>query len=124
MHTLSQRTLDEPAQHGNESLSSILLEKGINSFIRSVDAFNASNDRGRTESVLIFLNHSLEMLIKASVSLRGDEIVDRSTGKTTGFDHCLNKALNGGKEPLISEEQAAIIRIVNALRDPAQHYFV
>ena len=58
-----------------------LLSKGLHSLTVSIDHFNSSSDVGRTDAVLIALDHSLEMLLKASILHRGGEIRDKPTDK-------------------------------------------
>ena len=47
-----------------------LREKAINSLVLSIDHFNRPWDRGRTEAVLILLDHSFEMILKSAIRHR------------------------------------------------------
>jgi hypothetical protein len=55
----------------------LLLNKAISSLILSVDHFNKASDVGRAEAVLIFLDHSFEMLLKAALIERGARIREK-----------------------------------------------
>lgn len=102
----------------------LLLEKGLNSLILSVEHFNRPWDRGRTEAVLIFLDHSFEMLLKASILHRGSKIRERRAKQTIGFDACVRKALSDGDIKFLTKEQALTLQTINTLRDAAQHHLV
>ena len=56
----------------------LLLEKAVDSLILSVEHFNKSDQRGRTSTVLILLDHSFEMLLKAAILHRGGKICPAS----------------------------------------------
>ncbi len=51
-----------------------LLEKALNSLILSVEHFNHPWNCGRTDTVLILLDHAFEMLLKAAIIHRGSRI--------------------------------------------------
>ena len=51
-----------------------LREKAINSLVLSIEHFNRPWNRGRTEAVLILLDHSFEMLLKAAIRHRQGKI--------------------------------------------------
>ena len=101
------------------------LNKAIDSLILSIEHFNRPSDRGRKEAVLIFLDHSLEMLLKAALVDHGGKIRENPDDQfTIGFDKCVNKALTDGQLKFLVEDQAASLRMINGLRDAAQHEFV
>lgn len=102
----------------------LLLDKAINSLLLSVDHFNKASDVGRVEAVLIFLDHSFEMLLKASLVERGTNIREKGEKNTIGFDHCVRKALTEGDVQFLSEDQALNLQIINNYRDAAQHYLL
>jgi hypothetical protein len=102
----------------------LLLEKGINSLILGIEHFNRPSDRGRIESVLIFLDHSFEMLLKASILHRGGKIRERRVKQTIGFDACVRKALSDSAIKFLTTEQALTLQAINSLRDAAQHHLV
>jgi len=102
----------------------LLLEKAINSLILGIEHFNRPSDRGRTESVLIFFDHSFEMLLKSSILHRGGRIREPRAKQTIGFDACVRKALSDGSVKFLTREQALSLQAINSLRDAAQHHLV
>jgi hypothetical protein len=102
----------------------LLLEKGINSLVLGIEHFNRPSDRGRIESVLIFLDHSFEMLLKSSILHRGGKIRERRAKQTIGFDACVRKALSDSNIKFLTREQALTLQAINSLRDAAQHHLV
>lgn len=99
----------------------LLLEKGIDSLILSIEHFNRPDDRGRIEAVLILLDHSFELLLKAAILQEGGKICKQRENQTIGFDQCVRTAVS---HKIITEEQALTLRTINGLRDAAQHYLV
>jgi hypothetical protein len=102
----------------------LLLEKATNSLVLSIEHFNRPSDRGRTESVLIFLDHSFEMILKAGMLHRGGSIREPRAKQTIGFDACVRKALSNENVKFLTEEQALTLQAINSLRDAAQHHLV
>ncbi|HEC88905.1 MAG TPA: hypothetical protein ENI52_06285 [Thermoplasmata archaeon] len=102
----------------------ILLNKAIDSLILSIELFNRPIDRGRTHSVLILLDHSFEMLLKAALVHRGVKIYDRKTKQTIGFDRCIRNAIGSGEVRFLTEEQALTLQMINSMRDAEQHYYL
>jgi len=102
----------------------LLLRKAINSLILSVDHFNQSRDAGRAEAVLIMLDHSLEMLVKASIVERGGNIIEKDQNNSIGFDKCLRVGLTDGSVKFLTKEQVLSLQTINGLRDAAQHYLL
>lgn len=72
----------------------LLKEKATNSLLLSIEHFNRPWDRGRSEAVLILLDHSFEMLLKASILHRGGRIREPREKNTIGFDACIRRALS------------------------------
>ncbi|AXV36821.1 MAG: hypothetical protein CIT01_00705 [Methanobacterium sp. BRmetb2] len=99
----------------------LLLEKSINSLILSIEHFNRPWDRGRVEAVLILLDHSFELLLKATIVHEGGKINKKGQNETIGFDSCVRKAIS---HKIITNEQALTPQTINGLRDAAQHYIV
>lgn len=99
----------------------LLLERAINSLILSIDHFNRPWDRGRVEAVLILLDHSFELLMKASILHKGGKIRKKRQRETYGFDKCVRTSISN---KIITDEQALTIQAINALRDAAQHYMI
>jgi len=102
----------------------LLLDKAIDSLILSVEHFNRADDRGRTCTVLILLDHSFEMLLKAAILHRNGKIRERRARETIGFDPCVRRALSDGKIKFLTEEQALTLQTINGLRDAAQHHLI
>lgn len=102
----------------------LLLERAVDGLILAIEHFNRPFDRGRNESTLILLNHSFEMFLKAAILHRGGRIKKRREGQTIGFDKCVNTSLLEPKVKFLSPEQATTLRIVNGMRDAAEHHLV
>ena len=101
-----------------------LRAKAINALVLSIDHFNRPWDRGRTEAVLILLDHSFEMLLKAAIRHRQGKIRRPREKQTIGFDTCVRKGLTDGALKFLSDEQALTLQTVNGQRDAAQHYLL
>lgn len=99
----------------------LLLERAINSLVLSIEHFNRPWDRGRVETVLIMLDHSFEMLLKAAILHNGEKIRSKGESETYGFDKCVRVSISN---KIISKEQALTLQTINGLRDAAQHYIV
>jgi hypothetical protein len=106
--------------------SRTLHAKAVDSLMLAVDHFNRAWDRGRTEAVLILLDRSFELLLKAVIVHRAGGSAIREPGKegmTLGFDR-LRKCLSDAKLKCLSEDDAVALQALNTLRDAAQHYMV
>ena len=101
-----------------------LHEKAIDALILSIDHFNRPWDRGRTEAVLIMLDHAFEMLLKAAIRHKKGKIRRARERQTIGFDACVRKGLTDASVKFLSDEQALTLQAINGQRDAAQHYFV
>lgn len=102
----------------------ILLEKAIDSLVISVEHFNRPWNRGREEAVLILLDRSFELFLKAIIIHKGGRIREPRASETFGFDKCVRKCFSDNKVKCLSEEEALTIQIINSLRDAAQHYIL
>ncbi len=102
----------------------ILFNKALNSLILSIEHFNRPWDKGRAEAVLIFLDHSFEMLLKSAILYRSGKIREKRANQTIGFDVCIRKALSDGTIRFLTNEQALSLQAINSLRDAAQHHIV
>ena len=102
----------------------LLLSKAIDALTLSVELFNRPHDAGRVEAVLIHLDHSFEMLLKASIIHKGGRIVRPGDKHTIGFEECVGKTLSDAQVKCLSEEQAALLRWINAHRDAAYHHLL
>lgn len=105
--------------------ASKLLSKSLDSLVLSIEHFNRPYEKGRTCVVLIMLDHAMEMLLKAALVQRRNNIQNKDRpGQTIGFEICLGRAMHGRNTQFVSEEQAIVLRQLNGQRDAAQHYLV
>ncbi len=100
-------------------ISGLLKDKAISSLRRATAAFNGVDDDGRQTTVLLHLQHSFEMLLKAALLEKKVEVFDRRKGRAIGFEKCLNLA---GQHLGLTEAEQGILRAIDALRDDEQHY--
>ena len=101
-----------------------LRERAITALVLSIDHFNRPWDRGRTEAVLIMLDHSFEMLLKAVIRHRRGKIRRPREKQTIGFNACVRKGLTDATLKFLTDEQALTLQTINGQRDAAQHYLV
>lgn len=99
-----------------------LLTKGLNSLTLAMELFNRPFDMGRSDSVLILLDHSFEMLLKAGILQMGSRIRDPGERNTIGFQACVDRARSNAECQFLKEEDAIVLITINALRDAAQHH--
>ena len=98
-----------------------LKDKSIASLRIAMATFNSYEEEGRITSVLLHLQHSCEMLLKAVLVQKKVSVFDKSTGKSIGFERCLRlcQASHG-----LKSEEAGVMRAIDAMRDASQHWFV
>jgi hypothetical protein len=109
-------------EHVMQKEARLLRDKAIKSLLLSIDHFNGVSELGRFEAVLIFLDHSFEMLLKAAILKKGGKIRLPRQKETIGFEKCVRKALS--ETIFLSEEQALVLQTINGLRDAAQHHLL
>jgi hypothetical protein len=102
----------------------LLRNKATNSLLLAIEHFNRPSDLGRTEAVLIFLDHSFEMLLKACILHKGGRIREKRAKQTMGFDACVRKALTDGSIRFLTDSQVLTLQSINGLRDAAHHHLV
>ncbi|MGK3206786.1 DUF3644 domain-containing protein [Amycolatopsis sp. MEPSY49] len=102
----------------------LLKEKSLASLTLSVEHFNRPWDVGRTDAVLMLLDHAFEMLLKAAILHRGGRIREPGEKNTIGFDQCVRRGLSTENIRFLTEEQALTLQAINGLRDAAQHHLV
>ena len=99
-----------------------LYEKAIDSLTLSIELFNRPNDCCRTHGVLIFLDHSFEMLLKAAILHRGGKIKEKKAKETIGFGACVRKCFSEARIQFLNAEEVLTLQTINGFRDAAQHY--
>ncbi|MBB2168310.1 hypothetical protein HLH36_08085 [Gluconacetobacter aggeris] len=101
--------------------SRTLKEKAVASLKIAMTTFNSYEEEGRITSVLLHLQHASEMLLKAVLVQKKAAVFDKTTGKSIGFEKCLRlcQSSHGMKQ-----EEAGVMRAVDALRDASQHWFI
>jgi hypothetical protein len=102
----------------------LLLQKACDSLLLAIELFNRPHERGRVSSVLIILDHSFEMFMKAAILHRGGRIREKRAKETIGFDKCVRISLSDGKVKYLNTEQALVLQTINGLRDAAQHHLL
>ena len=102
----------------------ILKGKSVDSLILAVEIFNRPHDRGRVDSVLILLDHSFEMLLKASLLHRGAKIREKKAKQTIGFDACVRRGLSDAQVKFLEEADVFTLQTINGYRDAAQHHIL
>ena len=102
----------------------LLLNKGCDSLILSIEFFNRPHDIGRVTTTLILLDHGFEMLLKAAILHRNGRIREKRASETIGFDKCIRTGISDGSVKFLNEEQALILQGINILRDAEQHHLL
>ncbi|WNI24024.1 hypothetical protein [Streptomyces sp. ITFR-16] len=100
----------------------MLKRKALASLKRMTVAFNAVEDDGRTSSVLLSLQHSFEMLLKAALVHNNVPVFDKKLGRSIGFEKCLELSRQQPNIKL-TDAEAGTLRAIDALRDDEQHWF-
>lgn len=90
----------------------------------SMEHFNRPWDTGRSDAVLLLLDHAFEMFLKSAILHRGGRIRDAGQENTIGFDACVRRALSTPKVQFLKQEQALTLQGINGLRDAAQHHLL
>lgn len=85
-------------------------------------AFNSPHDDGRGTCVLLHLQLAFEMLLKAALSQSDAKVFDKRTGRSIGFEAPINEARQLPNVKL-ADDEAALLRAIDALRDDEQHWF-
>ncbi len=102
----------------------LLLSKALDSLTLAIEVFNRPHECGRTTTVLILLDHSFEMLLKAAIVQRKGNIWMTDRPQTIGFSQCVGQGLSNGEIKFLSDDQALLLQMNNGLRDAAQHHLV
>ncbi len=96
--------------------------KAVDSLVLSIELFNRPNDVARVHGVLIMMDHSFEMLLKASILHKGGKIKEKRATQTIGFESCVRKAFSDADLKFLNEDEVLTLQSLNGLRDAAQHY--
>jgi len=99
-----------------------LLNKSFDSLLLSIELFNRPSNKGRIHSVLILMDHSFEMLLKASIIHKGGKIISSKKNETIGFSACVRKSFSNDTVKFLKEDEVLTLQTINGLRDAAQHY--
>ena len=99
----------------------ILRGKALASLRTAVGAFNSPDEEGRTTRVLLHLQHSFEMLMKAVLVENGVDVFDKKLGRSIGYEACV-RAIQRSPAVKISDADAGLLRAVDAMRDDEQHW--
>jgi hypothetical protein len=67
------------------------------------------------------MQHAAEMLLKAILVQKGATVFDRTKQTSIGFEKCVNLATQHAS---LSQEEAGLLRAVDALRDAEQHWLI
>ncbi|MBY6266609.1 hypothetical protein EI613_32720 (plasmid) [Azospirillum sp. 412522] len=95
--------------------------KAIASLRTAMTGFNSFGEDGRVTTVLLHLQHASEMLLKAALVQKRVQVFDREKQVSFGFEKCINL---GKMHCGVTEDEAGILKAVDAMRDAAQHWFV
>jgi hypothetical protein len=98
-----------------------LKRKSLSSMRAGMAAFNSPHDDGRVTAVLLHLQHSFEMVLKAALVQAGRSVFDKKSGRSISFEQAVRQCqqLPGLK---LSDEEAGTLRAVDAMRDEEQHW--
>lgn len=117
-----RRSLGTSIMQGVKNTARTLHGKALSSMRTAMTSFNSPHDDGRVTCVLLHLQHAFEMLLKASLSQGGAKVFDKQTGRSIGFEAAVNQARNASSIKL-TDDEAALLRAIDALRDDEQHWF-
>lgn len=95
--------------------------KALSSLRRGLSAYNGYDEDGRRTTVLLHLQHACEMLIKAALVQRRVSIFDGKSGRSYGFEKCVNLARQHCR---LAEGAAGVLRVIDSLRDAEQHWLL
>jgi hypothetical protein len=96
--------------------------RAINSLLVAIEMFNRPHNIGRAEAVLILLQHSFEMCLKAAIYEKRGTVSDSRASTSFRFEKCLGIARSDLR--ILNEEQAQTLSILDGLRDCAAHNLI
>jgi hypothetical protein len=80
----------------------------------AMTAFNSPYNDGRCKSVLLHLQHSFEMLLKAALAQAVKPVFDKRTGRSLSFEQSVRQSQQLGGLKL-EDEEAGTLRAVDAV---------
>ncbi|MCJ1688602.1 hypothetical protein [Rathayibacter sp. VKM Ac-2927] len=99
-----------------------LKTKALSSMKAAMVAFNSPQDDGRVTEILLRLQHSFEMLLKAALTQGGVRVFDIELGRSIGFEAAVRQSQQLASL-MVTEDEAGTLRTIDALRDDEQHWF-
>lgn len=100
----------------------VLRAKALGSLRAGVVAFNGLDEDSRVTKVLLHLQHSFEMLLKAALLAKGDKAVfDKRKRMAIGMEATI-KRCQQQEGVKLTDEEAGTIRVLDNLRDAEQHW--
>lgn len=104
--------------------SQMYKEKSEDSLVLVVEFFNRPHETGRLSSVLLHLNHSIEMILKSTL-LRHNYDVRKDNGHTIELGKCINVLCGGTRDDpsldLLSEDEKITLEEIAGHRNEAMH---
>lgn len=98
--------------------------KAEDSLILVVEFFNRPHETGRLSSVLLHLNHSMEMLLKSTL-IRHNYDIRKENGHTIELSECIRVLNNGTAEDpslnLLSDDEKTTLEEIATHRNEAMH---
>jgi hypothetical protein len=98
-----------------------LKAKALCSLRRAVTTFNACDDDGRVTTILLHLQHAAEMLLKTILVQKRVRVFDPGKRTSVGMEKCIRLA---GQHVPLTEQEAGLMRAINAFRDAEQHWMI
>src|SRR5688572_15102084 len=75
---------------GMRATSKTLQGKALSSMRTAMTAFNSPHDNGRPTVVLLHLQHSFEMLLKAARLQGTEKVFNKKSRRSSGFESAIN----------------------------------
>lgn len=98
------------------------IDCAVESLTLAMELFNRPAETARQEGILLLLNHSFEMLLKAVVLEKTGRIHNPREKFNYGFEKCLSIAHL--QLALLDKDEALILKNLNGFRDAAAHDLV
>jgi hypothetical protein len=98
-----------------------LLDRSIESLTLAIEIFNRPSEIARTHAVLILLQHSFELLLKALILKKTGRVHEPDGRFSYSFARCLTIATEELKA--LTPDERSTLAILDAQRDQAAHYY-